>query len=77
MLSREARFGKPVTGRPEPARVLELYDRVRLELAQAILGRWRCDPDYLDAMRVLSKTAPHGAASTGASAPRDSGNSAS
>lgn len=72
MLSREARFGERVTGRPEPARILELYDRVRLELAQTILGRWRCDPDYLDAMRVLSKTAPNGA-----SAPGDSGDSAS
>ena len=58
MRTRRARLGKRVIDTSELARVLELFDRVHIETAQAMLGRWRRDPDYLNAIRTLKKTMP-------------------
>lgn len=58
MRTRKARFGKPVINTSELTRVLELFDRVHLEPAQAMLAKWRRDPDYLNALRTLEKQVP-------------------
>ncbi|MCZ6495183.1 MAG: DUF2336 domain-containing protein [Alphaproteobacteria bacterium] len=58
MRTRKARFGKPVINTSELTRVLELFDRVHLEPAQAMLAKWRRDPDYLNALRTLEKPVP-------------------
>ena len=58
MLTRKARFGKRVISPSELNRILELYDRVGLEAARAMLDRWRRDPEYLNAIRILKKTGP-------------------
>ena len=54
MLTRKARPGRPAIRKTELTRVLELYDRIGQQSAQAIIGRWRRDSDYLNAVRVLS-----------------------
>jgi uncharacterized protein (DUF2336 family) len=77
MLTRKALFGERVMHPSELNRVLELYDRVSLEAAQAMLSRWQRDPDYLDAMRILSSEDSDSPGANG-SGPSDSdGNSES
>ena len=53
-LTRKARPGRPAIRKAELTRVLELYDRIERQSARAIIGRWRRDSDYLNAVRVLS-----------------------
>jgi len=54
MLTRKARARENVISPADLTRVLTLYDRVREDSAKAMLGRWQRDPDYLNALRVLS-----------------------
>jgi uncharacterized protein (DUF2336 family) len=54
MLTRKAESGERTIHPSEVNRVLELYERVVLEAAQAMLGNWQRDPEFLDAVRVLS-----------------------
>lgn len=54
MLTRKARAGDHVISPSELTRVLALYDRIRLDSAKAMLERWKRDPEYLNALRVLS-----------------------
>ena len=75
MRTRKARFGKPVINTSELTRVLELFDRVQLGPAQAMLAKWRRDPDYLDALRTLEQTAPKSPGSNATSRPDRNGNS--
>ena len=77
MLTRKARFSDRVFHPSELNRVLELYDRVGLEAAQAMLGRWQRDPDYLDAMRILSSEDSDSPGSEGGGPADSNGNSES
>ena len=54
MLTRKARAQENVISPSDLTRVLALYDRVRADSAKAMLGRWQRDPEYLNALRVLS-----------------------
>jgi uncharacterized protein (DUF2336 family) len=54
MLTRKARARENVISPADLTRVLALYDRVREDSAKAMLGRWQRDPEYLNALRVLS-----------------------
>ncbi len=58
MLTRKARAEDRVIRPAELTRVLDLYDRVRHESALAMIARWQRDPDYLNAVRVLSAGKP-------------------
>lgn len=53
-LTRKARPGRQSIRKTELKRVLDLYDRIGEQSAQAIIGRWQRDSDYLNAVRVLS-----------------------
>lgn len=55
MLTRKAHGGEKAINPKDMTRVLELFDRVHLETAQAMLSRWQRDSNYLNAMRVLEK----------------------
>jgi len=56
MLTRKARATSGVMNPRELTRVLSLYDRVRPEAAQAMIGRWQRDSDFLNAVRLLERT---------------------
>lgn len=53
-LTRKAGAGDTEVDAAELERVLALYNRIRPESASAIVGRWGSDPDYLNALRILS-----------------------
>lgn len=50
VLSRQARPGEKLVNKGEVPRAIEVFDRVREDVAEAILARWRYDPDYLSLM---------------------------
>jgi hypothetical protein len=77
MLTRKARFGDHVLHPSELNRVLELFDRVGLEAAQGMLGRWQRDPAFLDAMRILSSEDSEGPGANGGGTSDSNGNSES
>jgi uncharacterized protein (DUF2336 family) len=54
MLTRQARSRESVINPADLTRVLALYDRIREDSAKAMLGRWQRDPEYLNALRILS-----------------------
>jgi len=55
MLTRKAHSSDQSINPKELNRVLELFDRIKMETAQAMLQRWQRDSNYLNAMRVLDK----------------------
>jgi uncharacterized protein (DUF2336 family) len=55
MLTRKAHSSDQSINPKELNRVLELYDKIKQETAQAMLQRWQRDSNYLNAMRVLDK----------------------
>ena len=54
LLSRSARPGDKVVDPRELTRVLDLYDRIKLETAHKVVEHWRLDPDYLFALKQLN-----------------------
>ncbi len=54
LLSRSARPGDKVVDPSELTRVLDLYDRIKIETARKVLEHWRLDPDYLFALKQLN-----------------------
>jgi hypothetical protein len=50
LLSRSARPGDKVVDPSELTRVLDLFDRIKLESAKKVVEHWRLDPDYLFAL---------------------------
>jgi hypothetical protein len=54
LLSRSARPGDKVVDLSELTRVLDLYDRIKLETAKKVVEHWRLDPDYLFALKQLN-----------------------
>jgi hypothetical protein len=38
----------------ELTRVLDLYDRIKLDAAHKVVEHWRLDPDYLFALKQLN-----------------------
>jgi uncharacterized protein (DUF2336 family) len=54
LLSRSARPGDKVVDPSELTRVLDLYDRIKLETAHKVVEHWRLDPDYLFALKQLN-----------------------
>jgi uncharacterized protein (DUF2336 family) len=57
LLSRSARPGDKVVDPSELTRVLDLYDRIKLETAQKVVEHWRLDPDYLFALKQVNAQA--------------------
>lgn len=54
LLSRSARPGDKVVDPSELTRVLDLYDRIKLQTARKVVEHWRLDPDYLFALKQLN-----------------------
>jgi hypothetical protein len=54
LLSRSARPGDKVVDPSELTRVLDLYDRIKLDTARKVVEHWRLDPDYLFALKQLN-----------------------
>ena len=54
LLSRSARPGDKVVDPRELTRILDLYDRIKLETAHKAVEHWRLDPDYLFALKQLN-----------------------
>ena len=54
LLSRSARPGDKVVDPSELTRVLDLYDRIKLDTAHKVVEHWRLDPDYLFALKQLN-----------------------
>lgn len=54
LLSRSARPGDKVVDPSELVRVLDLFDRIKLETAIKVVEHWRLDPDYLFALKQLN-----------------------
>ena len=54
LLSRSARPGDKVVDPSELTRVLDLYDRIKLETAKKVVEHWRLDPDYLFALKQVN-----------------------
>jgi uncharacterized protein (DUF2336 family) len=54
LLSRSARPGDKVVDPSELTRVLDLYDRIKLETAHKVVEHWRLDPDYLFALKQIN-----------------------
>jgi uncharacterized protein (DUF2336 family) len=54
LLSRSARPGDKVVDPSELARVLDLYDRMKMETAKKVVEHWRLDPDYLFALKQVN-----------------------
>ena len=63
LLSRQARPGDKQVDPGEVSAVLSFYDRVETENARRVLNRWRLDPEYLNAIRVLDEAGPDDAES--------------
>ena len=57
LLSRSARPGDKVVDPSELTRVLDLYDRIKLETAKKVVEHWRLDPDYLFALKQVNAQA--------------------
>jgi uncharacterized protein (DUF2336 family) len=55
LLTRKARPGNASTDPADLGRALEFYDRVDNPTAQLVLGRWRRDPAYLNAIRSVEE----------------------
>jgi len=53
MLTRKARSGGETMTPKELSRIFEFYERVRPEVAKAMLSRWRRDPEFLNAERII------------------------
>lgn len=62
LLSRSARPGDKVVDPSELTRVLDLYDRIKLDTAKKVVEHWRLDPDYLFALKQLNSREKHAAA---------------
>ncbi len=54
LLSRSARPGDKIVDPSELTRVLDLYDRIKLDTAHKVVEHWRLDPDYLFALKQLN-----------------------
>ena len=54
LLSRSARPGDKVVDPSELTRVLDMYDRIKLDTAKKVVEHWRLDPDYLFALKQLN-----------------------
>jgi len=54
LLSRSVRPGDKVVDPSELTRVLDLYDRIKLETAQKVVEHWRLDPDYPFALKQVN-----------------------
>jgi len=55
LLVRRARPGEWAADPRDLSRVLSLYDRVQSPAAQAVLARWRRDPDFLYAVKTVEE----------------------
>lgn len=55
LLSRRARPDDQARSPPELSRVLAFFDRTDPAAAQAVVARWRHDPEYLHALKVLEE----------------------
>ncbi len=58
LLSRQARPGDKLVEPGEVSTVLAFYDRLGMENARRVLQRWRLDPEYLNAIRILDEAGP-------------------
>ncbi len=58
LLSRQARPGDKQVDPGEVSAVLSFYDRLDTDNALRVLNRWRLDPEYLNAIRVLDEAGP-------------------
>lgn len=54
LLSRSARPGDKVVDPSALQRVLDFYDRIKLDTAIKVVEHWRLDPDYLFALKQLN-----------------------
>lgn len=54
LLSRSARPGDKVVDPSELTRVLDLYDRIKIDTARKVVEHWRLDPDYLFALKQVN-----------------------
>ena len=59
---RQGRLGDKEVEDDELSRSLSFFDETSLVAARAILRRWRRDPDYLNALRLLEQTRRRGKA---------------
>jgi hypothetical protein len=55
LLCRRARPGEWAADPRELTRVLSMFDRVQPPAAQAVLARWRRDPDFLYALKTVEE----------------------
>jgi hypothetical protein len=55
LLCRRARPGDWAADPRDLSRVLSLYDRVQPAAAQAVVARWRRDPDFLYAVKTVEE----------------------
>ena len=53
LLSRSARPGDKVVDPREVSRVMTFFDRLRLDTAIKVVGRWKLDPNYLFALKQV------------------------
>lgn len=53
LLSRSARPGDKVVDPREVSRVMTFFDRLRLDTAKKVVGRWKLDPNYLFALKQV------------------------
>jgi hypothetical protein len=56
MWFRQGRIGHKEVEEEELSRSLSFFDQTSIVAARAILRRWRRDPDYLNALRLLEPT---------------------
>ena len=55
LLSRSARPGDKVVDPNELSRVLNLFDRIKVETARKVVERWHLDPNYLFALKQMQE----------------------
>jgi hypothetical protein len=53
LLSRAGRPGEKVVDPAELSRVVEFFDRIKVETAKKVVNYWKLDPDYLTALRQV------------------------
>jgi hypothetical protein len=58
LLSRQARPGDKLVDPGEVTTVLSFHDRLGMESARRVLQRWRLDPEYRNAIRILDEAGP-------------------
>lgn len=53
LLSRAGRPGEKVVDPAELSRVVEFFDRIKVETAKKVVNYWKLDPDYLTALKQI------------------------